>query len=80
MAAALQAKDTRAMRVVELKCDAVAMVSLKLLGYDPAHFLDALQRIQLIKSRKNLSISIVQTHPDLRARTMFSQRFIQSLR
>ena len=79
MAAALQARDALALRVVELKCDAVAMLSLKLLGYDPAHFLKALQRIQLIKSRKNLSISVVQSHPDLRARAMFSQRFIQSL-
>ena len=34
--AAKRAKKSSALRVVELKCDAVAIVSLKLLGHDPA--------------------------------------------
>src|SRR5262245_52179724 len=39
MAEAQRAKDVRAMRVVELKCDAVAILSLKLLNYDTALYL-----------------------------------------
>jgi peptidase M48-like protein len=79
MAAAHRAKDARAMRVVELKCDAVAILSLKLLSYDPAHYLKGLQRIQVIIKRKSLSGGIFQSHPELVARAQFSQRFIKSL-
>ncbi len=79
MAAAQRAKDARAMRVVELKCDAVAILSLKLLNYDPAHYLRGLQRIQVIIKRKSLSSGIFQSHPELVARAQFSQRFIKSL-
>jgi hypothetical protein len=79
MAAAYRAKDARAMRVVELKCDAVAILSLKLLNYDPAHYLRGLQRIQAIFKRKSLSSVSFQSHPELVARAQFSQRFIKSL-
>lgn len=79
MAAAQRAKDTRAMRVVELKCDGVAIVTLKLLNYDPALYLRGLQRIQVIIKRKSLSSGIFQSHPELVARAQFSQRFIKSL-
>jgi Zn-dependent protease with chaperone function len=79
MAAAQRAKDARAMRVVELKCDAVAILSLKLLNYDPAQYLRGLQRIQVIIKRKSLSSGIFQSHPELVARAQFSQRFIKSL-
>jgi Zn-dependent protease with chaperone function len=79
MAAAQGAKDARAMRVVELKCDAVAILSLKLLNYDPAHYLRGLQRIQVIIKRKSLSSGIFQSHPELVARAQFSQRFVKSL-
>jgi hypothetical protein len=77
MAAAGRAKDERAMRVVELKCDAVAIVSLKLLDYDPTLYLKGLQRIQVIKRRKSLSSGILQSHPDPVVRALFSQRFIK---
>ena len=79
MAAASRAKDARAMRVVELKCDAVAIVSLKLLDYDPTLYLKGLQRIQVIKRRKSLSSGILQSHPESVVRALFSQRFIKFL-
>jgi Peptidase family M48 len=79
MATAQRAKDARAMRVVELKCDAVAILSLKLLNYDPALYLRGLQRIQAIIKRKGRSSGIFQSHPELVARAQFSQRFIKSL-
>jgi len=79
MAAAQRAKDARTMRVVELKCDGVAILSLKLLNYDPALYLRGLQKIQVIIKRKGLSSGIFQSHPELVTRAQFSQRFIKSL-
>jgi len=79
MAAAQRYKDARAMRVVELKCDAVAILSLKLLNYDSVLYLKGLQRIQVIIKRKSLSSEIFQSHPEMVARAQFSQRFIKSL-
>ncbi len=79
MAAAQRAKDARKMRVIELKCDAVAILSLDLLGHDPTHYLRGLQRIQVIMKRRGLSSSIFQSHPELVVRAQFSQRFIKLL-
>jgi hypothetical protein len=79
MAAAHRTKDARAMRMVELKCDAVAILSLKLLNYAPAHYLSGLQRIQVVIKRKGRSSGIIQSHPELVARAQFSRRFIKSL-
>ncbi len=79
MAAAQRAKDARAMRVVELKGDGVAILSLKLLNYDPALYLRGLQKIQVILKRKSLSSRIFQSHPALVARAQFSLRLIKSL-
>jgi Zn-dependent protease with chaperone function len=79
MATALRSRDARAMRMVELKCDAVAILSLKLLNYDPALHLRGLQRIQAIIKSKSLSSGIFQSHPKLVARAQFSHRFIKSL-
>jgi len=79
MVAAQCSQDTRAMRLIELKCDGVAILSLKLLGHDPTHFLKGLQRIQIINKRKSLSSSLSQSHPDLVARARFSDRLIKSL-
>ena len=80
MASAWKSKDARAMKVVELKCDAVAILSLKLLDRDPTLYLRALQRIREIIRIKGRSRSIFQSHPDLVERAQFSQRFIRSLR
>lgn len=79
MAAAQQRRDAQAMRVVELKCDGVAILSVKLLGYNPALYLKGLQRIQIINKQKGLSSGLFQSHPELVARAQFSERLIKSL-
>ncbi len=79
MAAAQRNQDTRAMRLTELKCDGVAIVSLKLLGHNPALYLKGLQRIQTITKQKSLSSSVVQSHPAMVTRAQFSERLIKSL-
>ena len=79
MAAAQRQRDERAMRIVELKCDGVAVVSLKLMGYNPTCYLTGLQRVQLITKRLGRSSSILQSHPELGIRSQFSQRFINAL-
>jgi hypothetical protein len=79
MAIAGRANDTRALRVVELKCDAIALLSLKLLDHDPAFYLRGLYRIEALRKRKGQSSGIFQSHPELVERSQFSQRFIKSL-
>lgn len=79
MAAAQRQRDERAMRIIELKCDGVALVSLKLLDYKPTLYLSGLQRIQLITKRLGRSSSILQSHPDLVVRAQFAERFIKFL-
>lgn len=79
MAAAQQRRDAQAMRVVELKCDAVAILSVKLLGYQPTLYLKGLQRIQTLNKQKGLSSGLFQSHPELVARAQFSERLIKSL-
>jgi hypothetical protein len=79
MAAAQGNQDTRSMRQVELKCDAIAILSLKLLGHNPTLYLRGLQRIQLLNKRQSRSSGIRQSHPDPVVRALFSQRFIKSL-
>jgi Zn-dependent protease with chaperone function len=80
MTVARQARDSSAMKTVELKCDAVAILSLKLLGHDPALYLIGLRKIQAITYRKGGSGSgFFQTHPEYGERALFFQRFIKSL-
>ena len=79
MAAANRNQETSTMRLVELKCDGVAILSLKLLGHNPTHFLRGLQRIQEINRRKRLFKGILQSHPELVARARFSDRLIKLL-
>lgn len=79
MAAAQRTREAQAMRVVELKCDAVAILSVKLLGYNPALYLKGLQRIQIINKQKGRSSGLFQSHPELVARAQFSERLIKSL-
>jgi Peptidase family M48 len=74
-----RAQNAFAMRVIELKCDGVAILSLKLLGLNPAVYLRGLRRLQLITKRKGLSDGVPQSHPTLIERMKFSQRFIESL-
>lgn len=71
MAAAQRQKDTQAMKVIELKCDAVAIISLKLLGQEPTVYMGGLKRMKEILRRKSLSGGIVQSHPALVEREQF---------
>lgn len=80
MAEGRRAQNAFAMRVVELKCDGVAILSLKLLGRNPAGHVRGLRRLQLITERKGLSDVVFQSHPTLVERMKFSQRFIESLK
>jgi len=87
MAAAQRTNDERRMKVIELKCDAVAMLSLKLLGSDPTYYIRGVKRI--VNLMHNDSFSGVRyiaqskhelkTHPSVVERGVFSQRFIKLL-
>jgi Zn-dependent protease with chaperone function len=79
MAAAQRAGDALRMRVIELKCDAISILSLRLSGYDPSFYVRGLGRIQTILKKQGRSSSIFQSHPDLVTRAQFSRRFIKSL-
>jgi hypothetical protein len=79
MAATQRTQDAREMRVIELKCDAVAMLSLKLMSQEPTHYLRGLQRIQSLIKKRGLSRSIFQSHPELVVRAEFSQLFIKTM-
>lgn len=67
------------MRVIELKCDGVALLSLKLLDYDLILYLRGVRKIEGINKRKGLSKSNLQSHPEVVERAEFSQRFIKIL-
>jgi len=79
MAAAQRTRDERAMRTVELKCDGLAIISLRLLGYKPTSYLSSLQRLQLLTKRLGRSSGILQSHPELAVRAQFSERLIKAL-
>ncbi|MGE0131841.1 MAG: M48 family metalloprotease [Blastocatellales bacterium] len=79
MVAARQTGDAGAMRVVELKCDAVAILSLKLLDHNPALYLRGLKSLKDLIRRKSLSSGIFQSHPELVERARLSERFLKLL-
>ncbi len=79
MAAAQRKQDAQAMRQIELKCDAVALLSLKLLGQNPSLYLQGLKRIQELNRRQSRSSGIFQSHPELALRAQFAQRFVRAL-
>jgi hypothetical protein len=68
-------RDGQAMRIIELKCDAVAMLTLKLLGLDAIDYVRALQEISAIT---NGHVRI-DSHPSFGERVQFAQRFIKLL-
>jgi hypothetical protein len=70
--------DRQATRIVELKCDAVAMLSLKLLGHDPADHLRGLRRADDL-TRTNGYNTLDKDHPSIEERTRFAQIFIKLL-
>jgi hypothetical protein len=77
MAAARKRQDGRAMRAVELECDAVAMITLRVMGKDPGQLLKGLQRITVVS--KSYQSSSYWMHPQIAEREEFAQRFIQLL-
>ena len=79
MAQAQQTGDTHAMRVIELTCDAVAILTLKLLNHDPALYLRGLKSLKDIIRRKSLSSGIFQSHPGLVERARRSARLLKLL-
>src|SRR5262245_40031996 len=80
MADGRRAQNAFAMRVIELTCEGVAIISLKLLGRNPAVYVRGLWRLQLITKRKGLSDVVFQSHPTLVERMKFSRRVIESLK
>ncbi|MDQ3687357.1 MAG: hypothetical protein M3430_17425 [Acidobacteriota bacterium] len=86
MATARRTEDERRMKVIELKCDAVAMLSLKLLGGDPAYHIRGVKRVvNLMHNNRSSSVPYIQssyelrTHPSVVERAVFAQRFIKLL-
>ena len=67
------------MRVVELKCDAAAVLTMKLLGLDPASYFKGIKRIKEITRRMSLSGGLEQTHPEVHERAQFIERFVRQL-
>jgi hypothetical protein len=79
MAHARQTQDKQAMRVVELKCDAFAMLALKLLGYAPGFYLNGIKKLEALTLASGRAESYQQTHPDLATRAEFAKRFLKLL-
>jgi sulfur transfer complex TusBCD TusB component (DsrH family) len=80
--------DDEALRVMELKCDAVAMLTLKLLGRDPTGHLRGLWKIVNLRSDKNIwNVKFEtllrkpggRTHPNIVERGEFNKRFVNLL-
>ena len=86
--AARAAGDDEWLRVIELKCDAVAMLTLKLLGRDPSGHLRGLWKITNLKNdlyiwnsgyETLLRNSASRTHPNIVDRGVFNKRFVNLL-
>ena|SRR2546422_8455874 len=71
--------DRQAMKIVELKCDAVAMLTLKLLGHDPADHWRGLRRVNNLTRRDGSNRLDQGDYPSIGERAQFAQRFIQLL-
>lgn len=72
--------DKQAMRIIELKCDAVAMLSLKLLGHDPSDYLKGLRIVTSVTRRNGYNTSINSwDYPPIGERAEFAARFIRLL-
>ena len=87
MVAAQKTNDERGMKVIELKCDAVAMLSLKFLGSDPTCYIRGVKKIvNMMHKNNSSSVPYIRqssyeliTHPSVVERAMFAQRFIKLL-
>jgi hypothetical protein len=71
---AFEEKDERLLREIELFCDAVAAITLKSIGDDPACYAEALKRMTYIGiTAGNVTRSETKTHPSLDARVKLNQ-------
>lgn len=67
-------KDESSLREIELFCDAVAAITLKEIGDDPACYAQALERMTYIGATAgNATRSETKTHPSLDARKKLNQ-------
>lgn len=66
------------MRVVELKCDAVGMLTLKLMGRDPAKYISGLRKLTIRSIYKGYEPDS-WWHPLIAERERFARRFIKLL-
>jgi hypothetical protein len=71
--------DHQAMKIVELKCDAVAMLTLKLLGHDPAAHLKGLRGVTNIDRINGPNRIDSRVCPSIGERAQFAQRFMKFL-
>ena len=71
--------DHQAMKIVELECDAVAMLTLKLLGHDPADHWRGLRRVTNIDRTNGSNRIDSRDYPSIGERAQFAQRFIRLL-
>jgi len=77
---AFSEKDESLLREIELFCDAVAAITLKEIGDDPAHLARALERMTYIGiTAGNVTRSETKTHPSLGARLKLNQWLCQRL-
>ncbi len=73
--AAEKTQDDRLMRVIELKCDAAAMLTLELLGADPRSHLKGIEKIRLLLKGEGLPKLDYKSHPTITERAQLSDRF-----
>ena len=76
---AREREDRQAIKTVELKCDAVAVLTLKLLGHEPGCYITGLKKREKIANSVGLTGKFAQTHPDVRERDQFLAQFTKQL-
>jgi Zn-dependent protease with chaperone function len=77
---AFNEKDESSLREIELFCDAVAAITLKEIGDDPACYAQALERMTYIGIKAgNITRSQTKTHPSLDARVKLNKWLCQRL-
>jgi Zn-dependent protease with chaperone function len=77
---AFNEKDESSLREIELFCDAVAAITLKEIGDDPARYAQALERMTYVGINVgNVTRSKTKTHPSLDARLKLNQWLCKQL-
>ncbi len=71
--------DVRSMKVVELKCDAFAYLTLKLLGRGAGYYIAGLRKMEKMAKEAGLASKLAQTHPEMWERARFLDQFDKTL-